>query len=123
MVRAAIFGAEQVVSAGFGRLEPDSGVSILPGYDIGLDAECGDKKAVDYVFARHNHLDATANGHVQFIDLALSVCVLEPPHPLLGGDVNIERIARIAIDLEIELRTPDEDDHDDERGNNSPGNF
>ena len=49
MVRAAIFGAKDVIAAGRGRLKPER--LIAAGYNVVLQTERWDKEAVEDVFA------------------------------------------------------------------------
>src|SRR5262245_55996373 len=114
MVRPAIFGAEEMISPAFGRLEPGHPVTTLAWQHVGLNAERGHEETVDYVLARHRQLDAAPDRHVQFVDLALAARVLEAPHPLLGRDINLHRLFRRAVDSVVEARAPDEDPHADQ---------
>src|SRR5262245_2258854 len=66
---------------------------------------------------------SVVNSHVQFIDLALAARVLEPPHPLLGRDINLHRLFRSAVDGVINARAPDEDPQADQERNGDPGRF
>ena len=57
---------------------------------------------------------------VQRVDLALAARMLELPHPLLAGGVDVERVVGHAREVEVEPRAPDEDaDEDDGRNRRS----
>ena len=91
VLRAAVFGAEQMIGAGLGGVEPRDGVAA--GQHVLLHAEGGDEEAVNHVLRGHDQLDVAADGNVQFVDLALAFGVLDLPHPLLGDDVDFGRVA------------------------------
>ena len=118
---AAIFGAEQVIGAGLGGAEP--GGRVAAGQHVLLDAESGNVEAVDHVLRSHNQFDVAADGHMEFIDLALAFVVLEFPHPLLGDDVNFGGIARRRAAFEINDCAPGKNHHEDKKRNDRPGNF
>ncbi len=85
-------------------------------HHIVLDAERGDKEAVDHVFGRQREFHGLADGNVQFIDLALATRILELPHPLLADDVDIHRVGRRNGVQEVDLGAPPEEgEHDQER--------
>ena len=56
-----------------------------------------------------------ADRHVQLVDLALAVEVLELPHPLLADDVDVQRLVGRARHREEHAGAPDEDHHRDQR--------
>ena len=64
-----------------------------------------------------------ADRHVQLVDLALAVEVLELPHPLLADDVDVERLVGRARHREEDARAPDEDHHRDEERDDRPGDL
>ena len=70
MLVATIFGAEQVILAGFGGLEPSGGVAAR--HYVLLGAEGGHEEAVDDIFGRHGQPDRAADRDVQLIDFALA---------------------------------------------------
>src|ERR1700742_1742763 len=104
MVRAAVFGAEQRVCTGLRRLEPK--LCVATGNNVLLDSEGRDVEAVYHVLGRHRQLDARADWHVKLVDLALTGLVLELPHPLLRNDVNLHRVSRRAVRLEVGRSAP-----------------
>ena len=105
VLRAAVFGAEQVIGAGLGGAEPCDGVAA--GEHVLLHAEGGNEEAVDHVLRSHDELDVAANGNVEFVDLALAFGVFEFPHPLLGDDVDFGGIAGWRAAFEIDDRAPE----------------
>ena len=105
VLRAAIFGAEQVIGAGLGGAEPGHGVAA--GEHVLLHAERGHVEAVDHVLRSHDQLHVAADRDVQFVDLALAFGVFQLPHPLLGDDVDFGRVAGRRAALEVDDRSPD----------------
>ncbi len=103
---SAVFRAEQVVFAGFGRLKPECGVARRQ--HVLLHPKCGDEEAVNHVLRGHHQPDRLTHRNMQRIDLALPVGILQLPHPLLGDDVNFTRIRRRLLDFEVEFRAPGE---------------
>src|SRR5688572_32586292 len=114
MIHAAIFSAEKMIRAGLGVFEPLRGVT--PGNNVGLDAERRYEEVVNYIFSRHDQLDATTDRHVQLVDLTLAGGVLNLPHPLLPHDINLDSILRRTRILKIKLRAPREHAHRDNEG-------
>ena len=48
-------------------------------------------------------LERPADGHVQLVDLALALGVLELPHPLLADDVDHRGVVRGAVGVEVDV--------------------
>ena len=92
---------KDVVLADLGRREPDRAVAA--GNRVGLDAERRDVQRVQHVLGRERDLHRAADRHVQLVDLALAVEVLEPPHPALAGRVDLERLVRRPHELEEDV--------------------
>ena len=65
--------------------------------------------------------DRAIDRNVQRVDLALAAGMLELPHPLFAGGVDVEGVVGHALDAEVEPRAPDEHDHEDEEGDDDPG--
>ena len=61
-----------------------------------LEAERRHVEAVDDVLRGHDEAHRLAERHVQLVDLAPAVALLQLPHPLLGDDVDRQRIGRRA---------------------------
>ena len=63
------------------------------------------------------HAHRRVDRHVQLVDLALPLAVLELPHPLLADGVDVERfVGHAAHEREVHARAPDEHHHrEDER--------
>src|SRR5262245_11485147 len=101
MLRAAIFSAEQMVSARFCRLEPRHRVTA--GHNVGLRAESRNEVRVNYILAGHGQLDTAAGRYVQGVDLTLAIGVLRAPHPLFTRNEDFQRLLRWGIHLVIKL--------------------
>src|SRR5262249_33265592 len=82
---SAVFRTEQVVFPHLRGLEPDRAVTAWDG--VCLDAKRGNEQVVQRVFGREDDADRTTHWHVQLVDLALAVYVLEAPHPTLAGRI------------------------------------
>ena len=121
MIHAAILRAEEVIAPGPGCFEPFTGV--LAGHDVGLDAKRRHEQIVNHVFGGHDQFDLAADGHVQFVNLALPGRVLKLPHPLLADDVNLHRVLGRTILSEINLRAPGEDAQGNQQRNHRPESF
>ena len=78
---------------------------------------------MDHVLRGHDELDVLAGGHVQFVDLALPLHVLELPHPLLGDDVNFCGVRRRRAFPEVDDGAPDEEGQHHEKRNDRPCDF
>ena len=91
-LRAAILRAEDVIRSGRRRLEPHR--RVAPRNHLALDAEVGNREAVEHVLRDHRQLDRTPGRNVQRIDLVLSARMLRLPHPLLADDIDVHRIRR-----------------------------
>jgi len=113
MIRAAVFGAEEVVVAGPRGGEPEH--AIASGQDILLDAKLGHEEAVDHVLRCHDHLDGNADGNVQLVDLPCTGRMVDAPHPLLCNDGNFHRVGRRRRAVEIERGSPGERGHEQQQ--------
>src|SRR5438552_6637010 len=115
MIGAAVFSTEDVITARRRRLKPVSLVAAR--HDVVLQTKSGNIKTVNHVFTGESELNGLPSGYVQFIDLALPAGVLHFPHPLLTGDIDIERVpGRRRVVLKVKLRSPAEHhQHDQER--------
>ncbi len=99
---------------GLRRLEP--GRREPAGHDVALETERGHEEAVDDVLGGHREADRLAHGHVQLVHLAVAVGVLDLPHPLLAGDVDLDRVGGRPRDAEEDRGAPGEhDEHQAER--------
>ena len=116
-----VLGAEQVVAAGPGHLEPLGGVAARQ--HVGLHAKLRDVERVDHVFGGHRQADVAPHRNVEFVDLARPRRVLELPHPLLADDVDVHRLARGARHVEVDLRAPAEHDQRQHRRDDGPRQF
>ena len=92
-----------------------------PGRTSALIAERRHEEVVDHVLGRHDQPDGTPDRHVQLVDLALPVQVLELPHPLLADDVDVHRLVGRPRHREEHAGAPDEDHHRDEERDDRPG--
>src|ERR1019366_2970542 len=110
-----------MIAAGHGGLKPERGVA--PGQYVLLDAEGGDKEAVNHVLRSHEELDVLASGNVQLVDFALPLHVLDLPHPLLGDDVDFGGVGGRSAFLEVKDRAPDEEGQHHKERDNRPGEF
>ena len=102
-------------------MEPGGGVA--PGQHVLLDAERRDVKTVDRVLGGHDHAHITADGDMQFVDLALAFFVLKFPHPLLRDRVDVGGSLWWGTFLEVNVGAPDKDAEEDASGNDRPGKF
>src|SRR5690606_28599025 len=101
------FGAKEVIFTSFAGLEPHRGVAA--GHHILLDPEGWNKKAVNYILRGHGQLDRLADRNVEFVDLTLTIRVLDFPHPLFTDHRQVEGVGRWGVDFEIDLGRPDKD--------------
>ena len=111
MIHAAVFRAEKVIASRLRGFKPFR--RVLAGHHIGLDAKRRDEDVVNHIFGCHDQFDLAADGHMQFIDLALAGRMLKLPHPLFADDVNFQSILSRPILGKINLRAPQEDRHRD----------
>ena len=118
---AAVFRAEQVISARLGSAKPFHGVAA--GQHVLLDAKGWYVEAVNHVLRGHDQFHVPSDGYVQFVDLTLAFGVLEFPHPLFCHDINFGGIVRWGAFLEIHDRAPGKDRHEYEEWNRAPGDF
>ena len=121
MLRAAIFGAKEVVGAGLRRLEPRRLVAARQ--HILLHAKGGNVHAVDHIFRGHCQADRASGRDVKLVDFPVPLRVLKLPHPLLPDHVDIHRVRRHARHLEVEVGAPAEDHHGDHQGDHGPDQF
>src|SRR6202521_1475612 len=118
VIRATILRTEEMVAAGLGGAKPH-GV-VVPGHHVHLHAERRNKEIVDDIFAREDQADVAPHGDMQLVDLLQAVGLLRLPHPLLGDDVNIERIERRAAKVYVDDSAPAEHGHGQNQGNDHP---
>src|SRR6266404_1029165 len=121
MICAAILLAEEVVAPGLGGTEPHR--IVMAGNDVHLDAESGDRKVVNDVFAGQDELDVAANGNVQLVNLAQASGLLNLPHPLLPDYVDIERIHGSATIVHVHNSAPAKHGQGQKQRNYDPGSL
>ena len=68
-------------------------------------------------------LTGRPTGTCSVVDLALPFGMLELPHPLLADDVDRRGVVRGAIGVEVDVRPPDEHDHEDAQRRQRPEPF
>ncbi len=119
VVEAAELAAAQGEGPCAVGVEPDR--SVAPWQDVLLDAQLGYEEAVDHVLGGHRQHDVLALGDMQVVDLALASGVFELPHPLLGHDVDGQRVRGRAAEVQVEEGPVDEEDQDQEEGDDGPG--
>ena len=88
----AELSAEEMEDARLGR--PEAGLDIPARQDVLLDAKGGHRERVDDVLRSHVEPHRLVHRHVKRVDLARAVRVLDLPHPLLGDNVDLHRVAR-----------------------------
>jgi len=117
---AAILGAKESIFSGLRGLEPR--VRVAARQHILFYAEGGHVEAVDHVLRGHLHPYGRALRHVQRVDLARAVRMLELPHPLLADGVDLHGASfRRLLDVEVADRRPREDADPQKRRNHHPG--
>ena len=79
---------------GADAIGPEPHRLVLAGQHVALDAEGRDEEVVDDVLRRHDQFDRRVDRDVQGVDLALAAGVLDLPHPLLGDDIDLQRVGR-----------------------------
>ena len=121
VVRAAVLRAEKMILARLARLEPDARIAARQ--NVHMDPEGRDKEAVNDVLGSHHKLKGLADRYVQFVDLALTLGVLDLPHPLLSDDINFGSVLGRSAFLEIDQSSPAKDHHKNEEMNCAPCNF
>src|SRR5206468_377174 len=104
MLRSAILCTKQMILPWLDSLEPLTGVP--PGYDILFHTKRGNKKTVDHVLRSHGQDDGAINRHVQLVNLAFALGVLQFPHPLFADHLHFNCVSWTALDPEIRQRTP-----------------
>ena len=90
MVGAAEFRAGEMESARLGGVEPF--ISVTVRQNVLLQSQCREIEIVNDVLRRHRQPYIGVRRHVQHVDLARAAWVLKAPHPLLGDDVDFQRI-------------------------------
>src|SRR2546425_5710329 len=118
MIHAAVFGTEKVITSRFGCFEPFGGV--FAGHDVGLDTKGGYEHVVNHILAGHDQFDLATNRNMQLIDFALTSRMLELPHPLFADNVNFQSVLWWTILGKVNLRSPNEDAHRNDQGNDRP---
>ena len=73
-----------------GGLKP--GLGVAPGHHVLLDAGKPERRRNGSRPASHQQPHRRVDRHVQLVDLARAVRMLRLPHPLLGDDVDFERV-------------------------------
>src|SRR5579863_882473 len=122
VIRPTVFGAKNVIAARFGCFKPVS--LVAAGHHVMFETKRRNIEAVEDVFAREREFYRPAGGHVQLIDLALAVGVLDFPHPLLSDHVDIERIlSRRRVVLETEFGSPSEHHQHHQERDHAPYDF
>jgi len=121
MVRAAVFGAKQVIHARLGGFEPEGVVAI--GQDVHLHPERGYVEAMDDVFGDHFEHDGASERHVQLVDFAAALGMLDFPHPLLADDGKFDRVLGHGALFGVQHCTPQEERHRHEQRQNDPDGF
>src|SRR5436190_5528839 len=104
MLRPAILCTKQMILTWLNSLEPLAGVPT--GYRILFHTKRGNKKAVDYVLRRHGQDHCAVNRHMQLVDLAFALSVLQLPHPLFADYLHVDCVRRTALDPKIGQRPP-----------------
>ncbi len=92
VVGAAEFRAGEMENAGLVGVEPFIGVAIRQ--NILLQAQRRQIEVMDHVLRCHRQPYVGESGHMQFVDFARAARMLEAPHPLLGDDMNFQRVFR-----------------------------
>ena len=87
----AELSAEEVEDARLGR--PKAGLDIPPWQDVLLDAKGRHRERMDDVLRSHIEPHRLVHRHVKRVDLSRAVRVLDLPHPLLGDNVDLHRVA------------------------------
>src|SRR3954471_20643516 len=108
-----------MIGAGLRGLEP--GYRVTPGQHVLLDAELGNKEAVDDVLGRHDQFHIAPDGNVQRVNFALAFSMVEVPHPLRCEPVDFSGGASWRALLEIDYSSPGKYDHEDAERNDRPG--
>ena len=121
VLRAAVLRAEEVVLARLGRVEPERRVAARD--HVGLHAERRHEEGVDDVLGGRRQPHGPPDRHVQLVDLALPVGVLELPHPLLAHDVDVQGLGRRPGLREVDVRAPDEHHQADDQRDDRPADL
>src|SRR3989442_15697086 len=115
MIHAAVFGAEKVITSRFGRFEPFG--RVFTRHHVSLDARGGHGHVVNHILGGHDQFDLLTNWNMQLIDFALTSRMLKLPHPLLADNINFQSVLWWTILGEVNLRSPSEDAHRNDQGN------
>ena len=121
MALSAILRAGGRMFANHGRREPIFGVA--PGNDVALHAHVGHVEIVQHVFAGHDQMHRFIHRHVDFVDAARSVRILELPQPFLGGNLDFHRIARANGEFHVADNAPEEQSDTNEDRDDGPDDF
>src|SRR5215472_5365510 len=121
MRRSAILSAKQVILARLSRVEPKGGVAARQ--DVLLNSESRHVKAMNHVLRGHDQLDVLAGGNMELVDLALTLHVLDLPHPLLCHDVNFSSARGRSPFFEEQNRAPYEESQHHAKRNDRPSDF
>ena len=120
---ATELAAKNVEAAEPRRLEPL--LRVAARHHVLLGAEGRHVEIVDHVLGGHQETHRATHRHVEFVQLALALGVLDVPHPLLADDVDLQRIGVGRWDFQpvIEGRAPDEETHRDHQRDGAPYEF
>jgi hypothetical protein len=118
VVRAAVFGAVDVVGSGLGGVDPHA--VVAPRDDVLLDAERGDVKAVDDVLTLEYEPDGGVRGEVELV-VAVAVGVAKGPLPHRAGDVDLVGVGGLDGHVQVAAETEVEDHEDQHGGDDRPG--
>src|SRR5258708_8626748 len=110
-----------MISSRFGRTKPHG--CVPAGEYVLFHAERRNVKTMNYVLRSHDQLNVAPNGHMQLIDLADALHVLQLPHPLFCNYINLAGVLRRSAHLEEKNCTPNKDDDKNAERNNGPADF
>ncbi len=75
------------------------------------------------ILRRQQQFDRPSQRHMQFVDFGASLGMLCLPHPLLGDYLDLQRVGRRTVGIEIKDRAPDEHDQGKTERDYRPENF
>src|SRR3954467_14530651 len=104
MLCAAILCTKQMILTGLDSLKPLAGVP--PGNYILFHTKRRNEKTVDHILRCHVQDDCAIDRHVQLVDLAFALGVLQFPHPLFSHYLHLDCIGWATLDPEISQRAP-----------------
>src|SRR6476646_2366801 len=106
-----------------GRRRREPAINVPVRQYVSLYPECRDKEVVNNVLRNQGHFDWTSAGDVQRIDFALATRMLELPHPLLAHAIDYQGVLGRVLNVIVEYRAPDKNDHGDTERDDGPHNF